>query len=251
MNFVTNHKIISVIILISIFFVLVVTLNILSVIYNGSKVAVPDIPRVETTLGVGEKLNYLVLGDSTSVSQGGDYQQGYVVSTATELAKKYQVTYKNVGVSGAVTSDVLNDQMPKVGDFKPDLVLIAIGSNDVTHLTSLESIKSDMQKTIDELKSINPEVKIVLTGSADMGTIIRFAWPLRQIAGIQTRRVNKVIVKLAQTNSVTFAYIARDTGPVFKDHHEYFAQDNFHPNNEGYAVWTSVLISAIDRTLNK
>ncbi len=251
MNFIESHKLIAFMLLLFTLAAILIAFNVLFILVKGTSVSAPEIPRADISLGAGEKLNYLILGDSTSIAQGGDYGQGYVVATANELSKKYQVTYKNVGVSGAVVSDILNDQIPKVGDFNPDLVLIAAGANDVTHLTSLSDIKSDMQKVIDTLRNKNPEVKIVFTGAADMGTVIRFTWPLKQLAGLQTKRVNKVMEEVAISNNVDFAYIARETGEIFNNHPEYFAQDNFHPNNSGYAVWTKVLNPVIEKALSK
>jgi len=251
MQLFTEHKVLTSVFLILIILLVVVVFNFLVIKNNGTSVPAPEIPRGKATLGSGDKLNYLIFGDSTSISQGGDYDQGYVVGTATKLAENYEVTYQNFGVSGARTNDVLQDQLTRSKDFSPDIVLIAIGANDVTHLTPLKSIEDDMNQIITELKKRNPDVKIVFTGSAAMGEVTRFPQPARYIAGLQTNRVNKVIERVAQENQVTFAYIARETGPIFRENPQFFAEDNFHPNNQGYAVWTPVLNEALSIALNQ
>lgn len=217
--------------------------------YSGSSVDRPEIPRETQTLGSGPSLKYAVLGDSTAISQGGAYEKGYAVASAAHLAHDYTVQWKNVAVSGSRAADVAQKQVPQIVDFKPDLVLIAVGANDVTHLTSPSSVYSSLKQAITELRAVNPSIHIIVTGSPDMGSVPRFAQPTRWIAGKQTERLNRSIVNLAQREKLTFAPIAQQTGPIFRTHHELFAADKFHPTTAGYEVWMPVIIQAIDQAL--
>ena len=250
MQYVSNNKFLVISIIIFVVIVAVLVANLVAIINNGEMVEAPEIPREETSIGTGESLKYLILGDSTSIAQGGEYSKGFAVQTATKLSEKYTVTYKNVGVSGARIKDVATTQIENSKDFIPDVVLVAVGANDVTHLTSISSIKIDMESIISTLRDRNKNVKIVFTGAASMGNVKRFIQPFRWFMGSQTKDVNKAFEKLAKENNVTFAYVARETGQQFADHPEYFAQDKFHPNNEGYSVWTKVLDKAIGEALS-
>lgn len=251
MQFVGNNKILIVSIIIFVVIVGVLIANLVAVVNNGKMVAAPEIPREETTIGSGDSLRYLILGDSTSIAQGGDYNQGFAVQTATKLSEKYTVTYKNVGVSGARIKDVATNQIEDSKDFVPDVVLVAVGANDVTHLTSISSIKLDMISIINTLRDRNKNVIIVFTGAASMGDVKRFIQPFKWFMGSQTKDVNKAFENIAKDNDVTFAYIARETGEEFANNPKLFAQDNFHPNNEGYAVWTKVLNPVLEKTITK
>lgn len=214
----------------------------LFVAFNGSKVPAPNIPRESQIFGEGQDLNYAVLGDSTAISQGGIYEEGIAVSTAKQLAPHQRVVLRNFGVSGACTKDVLQDQLPRVSAvFKPDVVLIAVGANDVTHLTRSGSVRQSLQAIIDQLKKDNPNVKIVLTGAPDMGAVPRFPQPLRWLAGIRTEQINKVFTEADQQDNVTLAPIAVTTGPIFQKNPSLFAPDKFHPNSAGYKIWAPVL----------
>ena len=90
----------------------------------------------------GKKLTYLVIGDSTSAGQGGDYEKGVAVSSAKYLGNNYKVEMINFSVSGATVEDVKNNQLNKALQYVPDIVLISAGSNDVTHLSSTSKIKN-------------------------------------------------------------------------------------------------------------
>lgn len=222
--------------------------NILVIKYRGQPVPVPDIPRATERFGSGHAITYVVFGDSTTVAQGGDYDKGYVRATARYLADRgYAVTLHNFGVSGARAADIPASQIPRAQKqgIRPDIALVAVTANDVTHLTSLRSIQADLASSIDALRTLNPDVRIILTGSPQMGTIPRFPQPARYLARVRTGQVNTVVQHLANDKQVIFAPIALKTGPLFAAHPEYYAADLFHPNNTGYATWTPVLNTAL------
>lgn len=219
--------------------------EILYIRYNGSQVARPNISRQEQTLGNGSPLAYVVMGDSTAVSQGGTYSEGYATKTAAFLARHHAVRWINVAVSGARASDVLHQQLPLAVKYRPDVVLIAVGANDITHVTNISKVCDYLATTIDMLRQQNPNVQIVLTGSPDMGSIPRFPQPVRWLAGKRTQSLNQAIVLLAQQKQVTFAPIAKQTGSYFREHPEAFAADKFHPNTEGYEHWIPVITQAL------
>ena len=213
--------------------------------WSGTPVPEPDTPRTLQTIGTGPERTYVVMGDSTAVSQGGEYKQGYAVQTAEHQAKNYTVRWKNVAVAGARAADVDTKQLPEAVELMPDVVLIGVGANDVTHLTNIESVKQSLTHTIQELRNANSNVEIILTGSPDMGSVPRLPQPLRWVAGNRTKNINKMIVSLAKEQEVRFAPIAERTGKLFREHPELFASDKFHPNTEGYKTWTPVIIEAL------
>ncbi len=246
MDYVKNHKLVVFCVVFFVIILAIVIANLVAVLYNGKSVEAPEIPRAATTIGDGSELKYLILGDSTSIAQGGDYIEGFAVKTAENLGRNNKVTYQNFGVSGARIKDVATDQIERSKDFTPDIVLIAVGANDVTHLTGISSIKTDMQVIISKLKKRNNKVKIVFTGAASMGDVVRFIQPFKWYMGQQTKKVNTAFEQIAKENGVSFAYIARETGEEFANNPKLFAQDNFHPSNDGYAVWARVLNKVLD-----
>lgn len=202
--------------------------------------------------GAGRPRVYAVLGDSTAAGRGGQYDQGIALGTARHLARSGPVTLINLAVSGAKVGDVRRDQLPAAVRLKPDVVLVAVGANDVTHFTPSGQIASGLASIVQALRAARPGVQIVLTGSPDVGTARRFAQPLRWLAGLETRRVNhvfeSVIVQDADPSSaLVWAPIARETGPAFAKDASLLAPDRFHPNDRGYAVWLPALNAALDK----
>ena len=206
----------------------------------------PEGPR---EFGSGAVLRYLVLGDSTTVAVGGTYEAGIAVMTARRLAERRLVTMINLGVSGARFSDVRYEQLPRIGDFKPDVVLLDVGANDVTHLTLARTVRKDLREIVRQLRRINPAVVIVATGSADMTTPPRIPRLLRPLAGQRTRAINKVVREESRNLGFAFAPIAERTGPLFKKDPSLFSDDRFHPNDRGYATWVEVINESLDQAL--
>ncbi|MBP9719352.1 MAG: SGNH/GDSL hydrolase family protein [Candidatus Levybacteria bacterium] len=225
----------------------------LFVAFNWGKVPPFTNPSSEVkTFGNGDTTyRYVVMGDSTAAGQGADYKKGIAVTTAKHLAKKGTVAMQNFSISGATVSDVLAVQLPQALKTKPDVVLLSVGANDVNHVTSLSSLERDLDMLVGKLLANNCEMKIVLTGSPDMGTVKRFIPPLSNLATWQSKRVNTIFKTTVQKQQLTYAPIFEKVGPIFKKDQSLYASDNFHPNNRGYAVWNTVLEKALDESLKQ
>jgi lysophospholipase L1-like esterase len=198
--------------------------------------------------GGGEPLTYVVIGDSTAAGQGAAYDDGIAVGTARDLAKARAVSLINLGISGARMADVVRDQLGEAERAKPDVVLVAAGANDVTHLTPIGSMERNVRTIVAGLRAANPNVKIVVTGSPDMSTPPRIPRLLRGVAGWRTRAVNRMFERVAAESQLAFAPIAKQTGPLFARDRTLFDTDDFHPNARGYATWIDV-INGATRTL--
>lgn len=207
--------------------------------------------RAPRTFGSsGPAITYVVLGDSTAAGVGADYEQGIAVKTAEALAENRRVTMINLGVSGERAAGVVRDQLPLALPHKPDVVLLSVSANDVTHLTSAGSVRDSVRTTVRELRRVNPAVKIVITGSPDMGSPPRIPRLLRGLAARRTAAINRELTALAAEEDLTFAPIAAETGPLFRADHSLFASDRFHPNERGYATWVKVLNRALAEALS-
>ncbi len=206
--------------------------------------------EVPLTAGnAGPPLRYAVLGDSTAAGVGAAAEDGIAVLTARHLGLTHRVSMRNLGVSGARMRDVLETQLGEAERLTPDLVLLSVGANDVTHLTSIPAMRRRLRAIVGRLRAASPGVRIVVTGAPDMGSPPRVPWLLRGVATLRTRMVNRMFVAEARRLHLVFAPIAADTGPLFRRDRTLFADDRFHPNTRGYAAWVTVLDDALARAL--
>lgn len=244
-----KHTAILIALIVAVGFVLFVVINGAIVAYSGTPIPAPAIDRRPQMIGTGRPLTYVVMGDSTAVAQGATYQEGFAWGSAHHLAADYAVSFVNVGVSGARVHDVLTQQLPQAVEYTPGIVLIAVGANDVTHLTSSSSARSAMRSVVAQLRAANPAVKIVLTGAPAMDTVTRFPWAVQQVALQRVRSLNAAFMQVAKQEHLIFAPIADQTRAAFRDNPSLFAQDNFHPTGAGYALWTPIINHALDDAL--
>jgi lysophospholipase L1-like esterase len=225
--------------------------------HSGIAASAPSPPfqnpsRVPRQFGEqGTPVVYAVLGDSTAAGRGADYENGIAVRTAAGLAARHRVSMTNFAVSGARARDVLEDQLPAAERIRPDVVLISMGANDVIHLTPIRTVRNNLRDIVRWLRAANPTVAIVITGSPDMRNPPRIPRLLRQVAGWRTAQINRMFVTEAESQHLTFAPIARETGLFFRDDKTLFDSDEFHPNDRGYATWVPVLDRALATALVK
>lgn len=199
-----------------------------------------------------EPFNFVVLGDSTSAGLGaGRPDEAYPTLLARRLAADTgrRVRLTVLGVSGARTRDVLRDQVPQVAGLDPDLVFIGIGANDVTHLTSLASVRDDMREILESVRATGAEVAVA--GAPDMRV---YAWhqPLRWITYLRGRQVTDAIEEVGREQGVAVVELAEKTGHFFAEQPEtHFSEDEFHPSEVGYRRWADaiypVLRSLVER----
>jgi len=140
-------------------------------------------------------------------------------------------------------ADVLARQVPLVAGRHPDLVLISVGANDTIHLTGRTGFRRTYERLV---RALPAGVPVVLLGVPDMGSIARFAQPLRAIAGRRGRRLDAEVRRVAAATGAVYADIAGPTGPAFRrDPRRYFAADDFHPSDAGYGLWADAVLKVL------
>lgn len=201
--------------------------------------APPEIPGV-----AGHWLRLVWLGDSTAAGVGAADAAATIPRVVAQRLGR-PVSQHVLAISGARVADVIEDQLPKVASFRPDVVLISVGANDTTHLTRRGEFRS---RYTELLAGLPAGVRVVLLGVPDMGAPTRLAQPLRAIAGWQGRRLDAEVVKVARATGAAYVDIEGETGPAFRrDPGRYFAADDFHPNNEGYTLWADAVSEVLNR----
>lgn len=228
---------------------LVIAVEILYIRYAGNNVPAPEIPREPQVYGSGTPLTYVVMGDSTSISQGGTYEKGFAVQSAQYLGKSRLVTFVNTGISGATAQTVKQDQLDKAVANKPDVVLLAVGANDVTHRTDFAAAQADLQEIVDQLRAANPAVKIVFTRSPAVDAVTRFPIGAKQLIRHRVESFNVSLEPFIARNNLVLAPVAEQTRQAFIEDPTLLAPDKFHPNDRGYALWVPVINSALDEAL--
>ncbi|GHC67412.1 SGNH/GDSL hydrolase family protein [Streptomyces cinnamoneus] len=181
-----------------------------------------------------------VLGDSTAAGQGVHRPRqtpGALLASGLAAVAERPVELRNVALPGAQSYD-LERQVAQIlagPDRVPDVCVIMIGANDVTHRVPYARSVRLLSEAVRRLRGAGCEV--VVGTCPDLGTIEPVYQPLRWLA----RRLSRQLAA-AQTIGVLEAggrtvSLGDLLGPEFAANpRELFGPDNYHPSAEGYAT---------------
>lgn len=190
-------------------------------------------------------ITYLAIGDSTTAGIGAtrlEATEPYRIASALAQQGKYvQVTQR--GKSGAVVADLIG-QLDQVTDLRPDVLSIAIGGNDATHLTSIESFTKDFEAVLQRIQTLNPKL-VLIANTPNMGITPGIPPIAAQICDWWSVRQNQALQALHEKYQFQLVDLYQ-FGKL--DRPDYYAQDSFHPNDSGYEKRSKVYQNAIEAT---
>jgi lysophospholipase L1-like esterase len=176
---------------------------------------------------------YVALGDSfTAGRESGDGERW-----ADRLAKGLRavnpdLTYCNLAVDGASSADVLV-QIPAALEFKPDLITVICGANDVllTSRPDIEGYERRFSEILERLIEAVPEAAI-LTATAPE------SWHFMEL---RPRTKARLVKALSDLNAVTRTVAARHRVPCLNvashpglTDRANFSADGLHPSAQGH-----------------
>ncbi len=196
----------------------------------------------------------LWLGDSTAAGVGASSpRQAVSAGVGRIIAADRNVTIdvRVIAKSGARVGDVAADQVARVRELRPDVVVISVGANDTIHLTSVATFRRQYRSVLDELTRAGVAAsRVVVIGVPDMGAPPRLRQPLRAIVGLRGERLDRESRNLARDHGAHYVDLFAGTSSQFRaDPDRYFAADNYHPSDAGYALWAKVIAPVVARTI--
>lgn len=206
--------------------------------------ALPMVVQKDAVFGVGSSLRYIAAGDSTAVGEGASsVETTYPYLLLSELSKNNTVTYKNVGVSGAKTQDVIDKQLEHIISFNPDVVTLSVGANDSTHLWSRKTTLTNIQKIIADITSnTHATVYVAVVPNFKGGWLL--PWAYIQLLEFRNNGLNKSITAL-ESERVKIVNVHDFGWEKFSSMRDIYAADGFHPNDAGYQNWANAFLSRI------
>ena len=197
----------------------------------------------------GDPIALVVLGDSTAAGVGSpSVAQSLPVLVARRVADRtgHEVHVVGHGVSGARTDSVRTEQVPRLLDEGVDVVLVVVGSNDVTHLTPWWQMRARSVALLDAARE-RSDAPVVLGGIPQFRTVPALLQPLRTLTGAYASPLRQAQRAAADAagEEVSFVDIAGLASPRFLGIPESMSSDGFHPSEIGYGFWADALAPAV------
>lgn len=194
----------------------------------------------------GPALRIALLGDSSAAGYGVhsvEETPGAVLGSAVAGRANRRVHLREYAVVGARSSD-LAVQVDRALPTEPDVALIFIGANDVTH----QVLPSQSVRSLAEAvrRCVEAGTQVVVGTCPDLGTIRPIAPPLKQVARLWSRRLaaaQTIAVVEAGGRTVSLGSMLGaefDAAPALL-----FGPDRFHPSADGYRKMVSAVVPSV------
>lgn len=91
-------------------------------------------------------VRYLALGDSFTIGTGSGADKAFPARVVANLAARgVPAELKNLAVNGYSTQELLDLELPQIGAFKPTVVTLAVGANDIVRSREPEDYRKNLK----------------------------------------------------------------------------------------------------------
>ncbi len=191
----------------------------------------------------GPAVKIALLGDSSAAGYGvervEDTPGALLASGVAERADR-RVYLREFAAVGARSSD-LAGQLDRALPIEPDVAVILIGVNDVTHRVRPAMAVGHLAEAVRRLKDAG--VAVLVGTCPDLGTIKPIPPPLKQVARTWSRRVAAAQTIAVLEGGGRTVSLGSVLGPEFLAAPALlFGPDQFHPSAAGYRSLSALLI---------
>lgn len=204
----------------------------------------PDADRVWRKSQNGEQLELLLLGDSIAAGLGAERPKdtlGARVAKGLARALHRPVRLRTVAIVGSESS-ALGAQVDSLpAGYRPDVAIIVVGGNDVTHRVPVSTAVGHLREAIIRLQERGT---IVVVGTCpDLGALRPVPQPLRVLGSRLSRQLAAAQADVAREVGAEAVSLRRAVGEFFiTEPDDMFSLDRFHPSALGYRRTADALV---------
>jgi lysophospholipase L1-like esterase len=199
-------------------------------------------------IGAGEDCHLLALGDSIIDGVGTRRVEASLpVQFAAQLAEAAgrRVHWRIEGCSGHAIRDVIERLETLLHDETVDLVLVSVGVNDVTGLSSTRHWRRSVRSLLGSIRTRWPEARVLFAGLPPMASFPLPPQPLRFCLGLRAATLDRIARTVIESHPGV-QHVATRIDPK---RHE-FCEDGFHPAPESCTLWARELAALHTGRLN-
>jgi lysophospholipase L1-like esterase len=199
-------------------------------------------------IGSGKKLlKLLAIGESTIAGVGArDHTEALTGQFARHLSERigHKVQWHALGVSGITVRRTLRELVPQIPGEKMDVILVAVGGNDVFGLSSPQKWRRDLSELLETLRAKNPDATVFVANVPMVRDFIALPNPLRYVLSrlAKLHHFNARDLISQMENVIYFD----DVKKVSDD----FFSDGVHPSPLGYDLWAAEMVDFMLRSTN-
>jgi lysophospholipase L1-like esterase len=189
-------------------------------------------------------LAFAVLGDSIAYGQGASQASDTVgARLAAGLAAGDIATDVRVFAVPGARSQALGAQAQLATAWQPDLVLIIIGANDLTHFVPPQQAAAHLAQAVRALCAVGAEV--VVAPAPDLSVVPWVPPQMRMAVRAGSKLLQDEQSRVARAEGARVADIGVGPAAGFAVDPSLFSADRFHPSSAGYAVIAASLAPTV------
>ena len=194
----------------------------------------------------GKPLTMVILGDSSAAGYGVHRPRetpGALLATGVSRRLRRPVRLYRLAVVGSMSSG-LTYQVDAALEYEPDVAVILIGGNDITHASARTAAVHYLGDAVRRLRAAG--CKVVVGTCPDIGAIQPIKPPLRWLARKWSRDLAAAqTIEVVEAGGRTVS-LGNLLGPIFEaDPGRMFSSDHFHPSAEGYGRAAAVVLPTL------
>jgi acyl-CoA thioesterase-1 len=184
---------------------------------------------------------FLALGDSFTIGTGTTPDRSFPAILARLWTERGRmVVLSNPAVNGYTTDDLIRDELPLVASFRPTLITLLVGANDIVQGSSDDRYRRQLRSIHERMRADAPDARAVGLPQPD--------WSLSP-AGSGFGERASVARKIERFNEIARNEAERaqamwiDLFPLMREQgrKRMVAADGLHPSAEAYAEWAQAL----------
>ena len=187
-----------------------------------------------------EIITLLAIGESTVAGVGAkNHSEALTGQFAKHLSRKTgkSIVWHAHGTSGITIKRTLRELIPHLPEEKMNVILVALGANDVFGLSSPRKFRRYLKELLVVLREKNPTAKIFVANVPMVRDFIALPNPLRYVLSrlAKLHHFNAIDLISKMENVVYFD----DVKKVDDD----FFSDGIHPSFKGYDLWSEAMVN--------
>jgi len=207
----------------------------------------PSFPDLDASGTIGAALDGVpvvvaAIGDSTLTGPGLPApQQIWLWQALERVGSARPIAVRSFAAGGSRLADAAR-RIDEALAVRPDVVVVAVGSNDALHGTPTTAIERQLDALLRRLLDGAPVVAVANVG--DLGNIPRVPQPLRSLLPARSRTVRAVIEDVIGRHERAVLLDVTPADETLRDG-SVFVADRFHPGPRGHAAWAEVALPGL------
>ena len=184
---------------------------------------------------------FLALGDSFTIGTGTTPDRSFpAVLTRLWTERGLEIVLANPAVNGYTTDDLIHDELPLVASFRPTLVSLLIGANDIVQGSREDHYRRQLRSIHERIRADAPDARVIALPQPDWSlSPAGSAFGDGSVIARAIERFNAIARDEAERAGVLWI----DLFPLMREQglKKMVAPDGLHPSAEAYAEWAREL----------